>query len=161
MTILSGIILLLFSGLEVLAVNSSSTGLNPCDGPTAQIKILVEHTEGSPVYKYTVVNNHSHAILYFVFGKGHVRELLWESEHVPSDVRAPQGWRGKRIDGYENPYMSYFWDLTDETMTIKPGKALSGFELEMDALNPTMTSLAFRAVDVLGKCQWGRVELKP
>lgn len=161
-SIISGFFLLLFSGVEVLGANSS-TEMNPCDGPTTQIKILVEHTEGSSVYKYTVVNNHSHEIRRFTLGAGIGREVSSDPKNSPSEVRAPQGWSGKRIHTYEGPYMVYFWKSTVKQFRIQPGQTMSGFELEMDAPNPTMLGLSFRAYahNGLTGCYWGKVELKP
>ena len=162
LSFISGVILLLFPGLVVLGANSSPE-MNPCDGPTTQIKILVAHTAGSSVYKYTVVNNHSHEIRYFILGAGYGREVSSNPENSPSDVRAPQGWSGRRIHTYERPTMIYYWKSTDQQFRIQTGQTLSGFELEMDAPNPTMLELSFRAYadNGLTGCYWGKVELKP
>ena len=151
---------MLLSTLEVLAANSSPD-LNPCDGPTTKIKILVESSEDSQIYKYSVVNNHNVGIRRFKFGSGFGRELIGDPKNIPIHIRTPQGWKGRHVFAYESKYMAILFNRIDKRQgTIKPGETLNGFELEMRAPNPKMPTLPFRAVDSERKCHWGKVEVK-
>ena len=80
---------ILLSAFGVLGAKSTSI---PCDGPaTTTIKVLVEHTEGSSVYKYTVINNHSHEIT-FLFLSDDI--FMWSSfnqENISFNLKALQG----------------------------------------------------------------------
>lgn len=152
---------MLLSTLEVLGARASDETTACDDGPAiTTIKVLVENTESSSVYKYTVVNNHSHGISFLALGNDPFMGLLSNPENIPSDVRSPRKWRADLIQHQDRPYITFIWNTTDRAMAIKPGGKLNGFELEMNASNPNMSSFTFWAVDDASRCHWGKVEVK-
>jgi len=146
--------------LSAFGVSGAKTTSVPCGSPATKIKVLVKHIENTSAYKYTVVNNHSHEIYFLVLGDGPFMGVSFNPAHPSFNMRTPRGWRGELVWGHDHPYITFTWKLTDESMAIKPGKKLSGFELEMDVPNPIMSSLTFWAVDDANKCWWGKVESK-
>ena len=154
LVLMASIFLLVFG---VSRVNATSIA---CDVRTTQVKVLVEHPESSSVYKYTVVNNHSHGITFLVLSD---EWLPFSQGNFSINLKAPRGWTGElsSSDNHGHPSISFTWKPTNKSMAIKPGITLRGFELDLGvAPNPTQSSQTFLAVDDANKCWLGKVELK-
>lgn len=116
----------------ICVVESNYLMAEGCKGPAEKIRVTVEQVQfGPPKYAFVVSNNSNRAVRVFSIGRGDKNEMQSHRGNTPTEVTAPEGWRGQAITGHESSYMHVWWEPRGADGRIAPGKALDGFSVTM------------------------------